>query len=57
MDDFTIKVTNLPFDIEFESNEDALKACMYQHFEELIKREVEMEKGEEVEEGKDGEEG
>lgn len=57
MDDFTIKVTNLPYDIEFESNEDALKACMYQHFEELIKREVEMEKGEEVEEGKDGEEG
>ena len=51
MDDFTIEVKNLPFDVEFESNEDALKACFYQHFEELIKREVEMEKEEEREEG------
>lgn len=40
LDDFTIIMRNLPRDIEFENNEDALKACLNQHFEELIKRET-----------------
>ena len=32
-------MTNLPCDYEYGYDEDALKACIYGHFEELIKRE------------------
>ena len=32
-------MTNLPCDYEYGYDEDALKACIYGHFEELIKKE------------------
>ena len=61
LDDFTIEMKNLPFDYEYGYDEDALKACLYSHFEDLIKREKEIKNQEDgaiirsqkiVEEGK-----
>lgn len=39
LDDFTIEMQNLPFDYEYGYDDDALKACLCEHFEQLIKRE------------------
>lgn len=39
MDDFTVEMQKLPNDKEFGYDDVALKACLYKHFEELIKRE------------------
>ena len=36
LDDFTIEMQNLPFDYEYDYDEDALKACIYGHFKQLI---------------------
>lgn len=55
MDDFSLIMRNLPRDLEFEHDEEALKACLNQHFEELIKREA-KDDPEEEEEKKEGEE-
>lgn len=38
MDDFTIEMQNLPKDKDYGGDEDVLKACLYAHFEKLIKR-------------------
>jgi hypothetical protein len=40
MDDFAIRVKNLPKDFMFERNEDHLKACLISHFESIIKEEM-----------------
>jgi hypothetical protein len=43
---------NLPFDYEYGYDEDALKACLYEHFEQLINRELEDKKKSDSSSGK-----
>lgn len=39
MDDFTIEMRNLPLDYQFGYDDTALKACLYKHFETIVRRE------------------
>ena len=36
MDDYSIKVKNLPFDAEFDNKELILKAMLWEHFTNLV---------------------
>ena len=40
MDDFSIRISNLPFDHMFDNNEYLINACIIQHFQKVIKEQL-----------------
>ena len=48
MDDFTLRFKGLPNDIKYAGNLEALKAYLYNHFQQVIKNQMELEKHDEL---------
>lgn len=44
MEDFAIKIKNLPFDYQFDNKEDILKARLWDHLENVLNQSEENEK-------------
>ena len=44
MDDFTIRVSNLPKDNQYGGDPETLKAFLHEHFEEVIRKQLQQYK-------------
>ena len=36
MQDFTVRVSNLPYDLDYKDNEHVLRAALWEHFEKIL---------------------